>query len=146
MELPDINISPSRIIHYCKWRSIELSDFSDFIHSSLCCFSASALEDEVSMLTSVLLTGLASFALLKSCSVSFVRSAPWCNEDLCAVKASCRMSGLAVLHQAWKDHLLVYKSEMSLKQWQTIFLSPFNLASVNSTALKLHWLRSQMIC
>lgn len=51
---------------YQKWRSTELSDFSVFIDSSLSVFSSSdPLETKVSMLNSVLLSGLDSL-LLKS--------------------------------------------------------------------------------
>ncbi len=95
-------------------------DFSDFIDSSLSCVSLSDdLDDKVSMLNSVLLSGLDTLAPLKSRSVSFVHSAPWYNDNLCAMKALCRkmkrrwcMSGLTVHHQAWKESLLEYKAEI----------------------------------
>ncbi len=48
--LPGANISSSRIVTYRKWRSIELSDFSVFIDSSLSSFSSSdPLETKVSV-------------------------------------------------------------------------------------------------
>lgn len=87
MELPDMITSTSRIINYRKWKSIEPSDFSDFIDSFLSCDSLSDdLDDNVSMLNSVLLSGLDTLAPLKSRSVSFARSAPWYNDDLRAMK------------------------------------------------------------
>ncbi len=86
--LPGAYISSSRIMTYRKWRSIELSVFID---SSLSSFSSfDPLETKVSMLNSVLLSGLDTFAPQKSRSVSFVRPAPWYNDDLRMMKTSCR--------------------------------------------------------
>ncbi len=115
--LPGAYISSSRIVTYRKWRSIELSDFSVFIDSSLSSFSSfDPLETKVSMLNSVLLSGLDTFAPQKSRSVSFVRPAPWYNDDLRMMKTSCRkmernwrLSGLTVNYEAWKDCLQEYK-------------------------------------
>ncbi len=112
--LPGANISSSRIVTYRKWRSIELSVFID---SSLSSFSSSdPLETKVSMLNSVLLSGLDTFAPQKSRSVSFVRPAPWYNDDLRMMKTSCRkmerkwrLPGLTVNYEAWKDCLQEYK-------------------------------------
>ncbi|KAF7690224.1 hypothetical protein HF521_012028, partial [Silurus meridionalis] len=77
------------------------------------------MDDNVSMLNSVLLCGLDTLAPLKSRSVSFARSALWYNDDLRTMKALCRkmerrwrISGLTVHHQAWKVSLLEYKAEM----------------------------------
>ncbi len=100
--------------------SVAPTDFSDFIDSSLSCVSLSDdLDDKVSMLNSVLLSGLDTLAPLKSRSVSFVRSALWYHDALRAMKALCRkmerrwrMSGLTVHHQAWEDSLLEYKAEI----------------------------------
>ncbi len=56
------------------------------------------------------------FAPQKSRSVSFVRPAPWYNDDLCMMKTSCRKMGakvasfwLTVNYEAWKDCLQEYK-------------------------------------
>ncbi len=101
---------------YQKWRSIELSDFSVFIDSSLSSFSSfDTLETKVSMLNSVLLSGLDTFAPQKSRSVSFVCPAPWYNDDLRMMKTCRKMErkwrlfGLTVNYEAWKDCLQEYK-------------------------------------
>lgn len=107
MHIPVANTASSRILTYRKWRSIDSSDFSVFINSSLSSFSSSdPLETKVSMLNSVLSSGLDLFAPQKSRSVSFARPAPWYNEDLRTMKTSCRKmerrwrcSGLSVHHQ-----------------------------------------------
>lgn len=104
MHIPVANTASSRILTYRKWRSVDPSDFSVFIDSSLSCFTPSdPLEKRVSMLNSALLSGLDLFAPQKSRSVSFVRPAPWYNEDLRMMKTSCRrverrwrISGLTV--------------------------------------------------
>lgn len=118
MHIPIANTASSRTLTYRKWRSVDPSDFSVFIDSSLSCFTPSdPLEKRVSMLNSALLSGLDLFAPQKSRSVSFVRPAPWYNEDLRMMKTSCRRmermwrhSGLTVHCQMWKDCLQEYKA------------------------------------
>lgn len=120
MEWSHCNIYPYRIVNYRKWKSIDRPDFSTFIESSLSAFSPSEpLEDNISLLNTVLLSGLDLFAPMKSRSVAFVRSAPWYNVELRSRKAACRKlerrwrtSGLNVHYLAWKDHLLEYKAEI----------------------------------
>lgn len=121
MELENPNISTSRTIIYRNWKSIDLQDFSAFIESSLMCFSfTDPLEDKVSLLNSVILSGLDSFAPMKSRSVSYVRSAPWYNNELRTKKAMCRkmerrwrLSGMNVHHHAWKDNINEYKADIA---------------------------------
>lgn len=120
MELSHTNISPFRTVNYRNWKSIDLNDFSAFIESSLSGLTLSdPLEVNISLLNTVLLSGLDLFAPMKSRSVAFVRSAPWYNGELRSRKAAgrklerkWRTSGLNVHYQAWKDHLLEYKAEI----------------------------------
>lgn len=121
LELPDIPTSTSRIIRYRKWRSIVPTVFSDFIDSGTSCILPSdALDDKVNRLYKILSSGhLDTFAPLKSRAVSFKRSAPWYNDDLRAMKTQCRKmerrwrsTGLTVYHQAWKESLGEYRTEI----------------------------------
>lgn len=101
MELLHSNIYSYCTVNYRKWKSIGLPDFSAFIESSLRGFSPSdPLEDNISLLNTVLLSGLDSFAPIKSRSVAFVWSVSWYNVELCSQKAACR------------DHILEYKAEI----------------------------------
>ncbi len=98
-----------------------LHQLSAFIESSVSGPPASdSLEDKVSVLNSALLSALDSFAPRKSRYVSYVRSAPWFNDELRSKKAACRkmecrwrLSGLNVHHLAWKDNLNEYKAKIA---------------------------------
>ncbi len=76
MDLSHFNMPLSRTVNYRKWKSIDLPGFSAFVDSSLSGFSPSdSLEDNISLLNTVLSSGLDSCAPMKSRTVAFVRSA-----------------------------------------------------------------------
>lgn len=86
IDIPVAYTASSRILRYRKWRSVDPSDFSAFIDSSLSSFSPSdPLDTNISMLNYVRLSGLDLFTPQKSHSVSFLCPAPWYNEDLCMI-------------------------------------------------------------